>query len=119
MAKRGRNPAGDRYLDTGNPPHPPTDDQVAQVLAIADERTVTRALELLLTDGHEPSSYYWFVAVLLHRIHGITIDQRKKATAALVDVKRQAKRAKQDAGEAQDPQYQQEILQGLQKVKGL
>ena len=119
MAKCGRNAAGDRYADTGNPPHPPSDDQVAQVLAIADERTVTRALETLLTDGHEPTSYYWFVAVLLQRIHGVTIAQRKAATARLVDVKRQAKRAAQDAGQLPDKQYtEQLLLNAVAGVKG-
>jgi DNA-binding MarR family transcriptional regulator len=113
MAKCGRNPAGDRYADAGNPPHPPTDDQVAQVLAIADERTVTRALELLLTDGHEPMSYYWFVAVLMHRIHGITIEQRKKGAAILVDVKRQAKQKRVDAGELPDKQASEQMIMDL------
>jgi len=91
-------PPGDRY-QPGNPPPPPTEKDVAQLLAIADGRTVTRVLEHLLTETHEPYTYFWFVATLLHRIHGITIEQRKKGTQILVDVKRRAKQKRIDAGE--------------------
>ena len=119
MAKCGRNAAGDRY-QPGNPPPAPTDKQVAQVLAVADERTLTRALEHLLTENHEPYTYFWFVATLLHRIHGISIDQRKKGTQILVDVKRQAKQKRVDAGESADKQFtEQLILDAVSGVKRL
>jgi hypothetical protein len=61
MAKCGRNAAGNRCR-IGNPPPPPTAKDVAQLLSIADERSVTRALEHLLTEAHEPYIYFWFVA---------------------------------------------------------
>lgn len=77
-------------------------------------------LELLLTEQHhEPSSYFWFTAVALQRIHGISVETRKKATAALVDVKRQAKQKRIDAAELPDQQYTQELLTGLDAVKKL
>ncbi len=119
MAKCGRNAAGDRY-EPGNPPHPPSDDQVAQLLSVADERTITRMLEQLLHENHEPSSYFWFVAVALQRIHRITVETRRKAQAILVDVKRQAKQQRVDAGELPDQQFSQQLtLDAVAGVKKL
>ncbi len=86
MAKQGRNAAGDRWADTGQKPPQPTDAQAAQLLSVADERTITRMLEDLLREHHEPYSYAWFWGVALQRVHGISVEKRKKATAALVEV---------------------------------
>jgi hypothetical protein len=72
--------------DIGRPlhsPHPPDDQVVAQVLAIADPPEVFRALDTLLIERKTPTSYAWFVTVLLQRIHGISHVQTKKARAAL------------------------------------
>jgi len=113
MAKCGQNAAGDKWAETGQKPPQPTDDQVAQLLSVADERSITRMLELLLHENHEPMSYFWFVAVALQRIHGITVETRKKAQAILVDVKRQAKQSKLDAGELPDKQYAEQLTMEL------
>lgn len=59
--------------------------RVAQLLCVASERAITRLLENLFSEAHhQPHNYYWFVAVALQRIHGVSIDIRRKATAILV-----------------------------------
>jgi hypothetical protein len=114
MAKFGQNAAGELWINTGQAPPQPSEKHVAQLLAVADLRTITRFLEQLFGEGHhQPQGYFWFTAVALNRIHGITVDQRKEATQKLVDVKRQAKearRGKVDAGELPDHQFTQETM---------
>jgi len=90
MAKCGRKVTGERWADLTESPPPPSNDQVAQFLSVSDERTLTRMLDDLLRENHDVYGYQWFWAVALQRIHGVSVEKRKKATAILVDVKRQA-----------------------------
>jgi hypothetical protein len=70
-------------------PHPPTNTEVAQFLAIAEPRRLADLLNSLLKQNQTCRTYYWFVVVALQRLHGIHITEQKAARAALRDVKRQ------------------------------
>jgi hypothetical protein len=88
MAKLGVDDAGQPLPN----PHPPDDQLVAQVLAIADPPEIFRTLDALLLERKEVYNYGWFVSVLLQRIHGIHWSQTKQARATL-RVVRAGKRA--------------------------
>lgn len=102
MSKLGRDDRNQPIKD----PHPPTDDLVAQFLAIADPRRLGTMLDSLLLDRQTCYSYGWFVTVALQRVHGIHFREQKEIRAALVDVKRQQRYAA-------DAPTQAELLEGI------
>ena len=69
-------------------PHPPSNDQVAKLLAVADVPRLARLLQDLLHEQHSFREYIWFPAVALQRIHGINTTRQKEGRAMLRDVKR-------------------------------
>jgi hypothetical protein len=99
--------------DRGQPlqsPPPPTDDLVAQFLAIAEPARMATMLDNLSIDAlaahaHHPGSrgalnptnYAWFITVALSRVHGISFQVTRKIRADLREVKRQRQEPEQIA----------------------
>ena len=71
---------------------PPTDNQVAMLLTVADEPRIARLLQTIFTEcrggAHPMYSYMWFPFVALQRIHGVSIERQKQARAALAIAKK-------------------------------
>ena len=86
MRKLGRDDQNRRHADTGAEPHPPDNEIVARLLAIAEPARLAPMLENLMCDANasqdsalQPHSYGWFVYVALSRLAGIHFTQTKKA----------------------------------------
>src|ERR1035437_8067957 len=69
-------------------PLPPSDNQVAKLLTVADPQRIARLLQDLLHEQHSFRDYIWFAAVALQRIHGINTTRQKQGRALLTEVKR-------------------------------
>jgi hypothetical protein len=81
-------------------PLPPSDEIVAQFLAIGTPGRMETMLDALMleaaeadatnkgTDAMRPYNYAWFITVGLSRVHGIHFQQTKRARAILKEVKR-------------------------------
>lgn len=99
MCKLGRDERNAPFNATT--PHPPSDDLVAQFLAIADPRRLGTLLDSLMLDRQTCYSYGWFVTVALQRVHGLHFAEQKKARAALAVVRR----GSQPAAASADPDF--------------
>jgi hypothetical protein len=97
MAKFGRDGNG-RAVQF---PHPPSDEIVAQFLAIDDPNALDTMLSNLILDAqnagahlpnsrtaYNPWNYVWFLTIALSRRHGIDFRSQKQARAILRDVKK-------------------------------
>lgn len=97
MKKLGRDERNQPTPDA----HPPDDDLLAQLLTIGEPRRLDHLLNTLLNARKTCYSYAWFRAVALHRIHGITWQQQKKATALRLATR---------AGRPQPPEPEQQTF---------
>ena len=92
MARFGRD-EDNRPFDLDHPPHPPTDNQVAALLSVADEGSIARLLQTLFIEcqsgAHPMYSYMWFAIVALQRCQGISFEAQKQARAALTIARKQ------------------------------
>jgi heme exporter protein D len=97
FARFGRD-TENRPFTQQNPPHPPSDDQVAIFLTTADEPRLARFLQDFFiecqSEQHPMWSYMYFVYTALARIQGVKVQTTKKARAILQEVKR-SKRQRQ------------------------
>jgi hypothetical protein len=111
MAKLGRDAQNRPYLYRADPLQP-SDDLVAQFLSTSeDPRRLTTMLDDLMLDRKPCYSYGWFVAVALHRIHGVTAAQQHQARAQLATIRRPR----------QDDWYQQasQAIRSIAEQKGI
>lgn len=104
MQKLGRDEANRPLAN----PHPPSDDLVAQFLAIAEPRRLGTLLDSLLLDQQTCHSYGWFVTVALQRIHGLHFREIREARAALKLVR--------SGGRVADPEWQQQTLDTIGEI---
>jgi hypothetical protein len=104
MCKLGRD-ANNRPLSN---PHPPPDDLVAQLLALAEPRRLEGFLDGLMAERQACQTYAWFVVVGLQRIHGIAARSQKQARAALKLVRA--------GGRAEDPEWRQQTIEAIASI---
>ena len=86
MRKLGRDDNNRRHTDTGAEPHPPDNEIVARLLAVAEPTRLAPMLENLMNDANasqdsalQPHTYGWFIYVALSRLAGIHFTTTKAA----------------------------------------